>query len=157
MTSDVIDGPARHPHDSWHGGTPSVGPRRKAISMTTALTDFDRIAADYIAMWNASDPDERRTLIARVCVEDVRYTDPLVDVSGREGLEATIAAVQEQFPGFEFTLLGAVDAHHDQARFGWELGPAAIPAPVAGFDVVTTDENGKVTRVLGFLDRVPSA
>jgi hypothetical protein len=31
-----------------------------------------------------------------------------------------------------------------------------VPAPVAGFDVVTTDEAGKVSRVLGFLDRVPS-
>ncbi|HEX4431983.1 MAG TPA: nuclear transport factor 2 family protein [Frankiaceae bacterium] len=126
--------------------------------MTTspATTDFDQLAAGYIAMWNASDPDERRKLVAELCAEDVRYTDPLVDVSGLEGLEATIGAVQEQFPGFAFTLFGAVDAHHDQARFGWELGPSAIPAPVAGFDVVTTDDEGKVTRVLGFLDRVPS-
>ena len=120
------------------------------------ITDFDQIAADYIAMWNAADPDTRDALVARLCAEDVRYTDPLVDVSGRDGLAATIAAVQEQFPGFGFTLVGAVDAHHDQARFGWELGPAAIPAPVAGFDVVTTDADGKVSRVLGFLDRVPS-
>jgi hypothetical protein len=124
---------------------------------TSAPTDFGRIAADYVAMWNAADPAERSALVASLCAQDVRYTDPLVDVTGHEGLEATIAAVQEQFPGFVFTLYGAVDAHHDQARFGWELGPAGIPAPVAGFDVVTTDESGKVTRVLGFLDRVPSA
>ena len=121
-----------------------------------ATTTFDLIAATYIAMWNATDPAERHALVAELCAEDVRYTDPLVDVSGRDGLEATIAAVQEQFPGFGFTLLRGVDAHHDQARFGWELGPAGTPAPVAGFDVVTTDAVGKVTRVLGFLDRVPS-
>ena len=121
-----------------------------------APTDFERIAAGYIAMWNSADPVERQALVAAVCAEDIRYTDPLVDVSGRDGLAATIGAVQEQFPGFGFTLLGPVDAHHDQARFGWELGPAGIPAPVAGFDVVTTDECGKLTRVVGFLDRVPS-
>jgi SnoaL-like domain len=126
--------------------------------MTTspATTEFDKIAATYLAMWNTSDPDERRALVAELCAEDVRYTDPLVDVTGRDGLEATIAAAQEQFPGFAFTLFGGVDAHHDQARFGWELGPAGIPAPIAGFDVVTTGADGKVTRVLGFLDRVPS-
>jgi len=126
--------------------------------MTTspATTTFDQIATTYIAMWNASDPQERHTLVAELCAEDVRYTDPLVDVTGRDALAATIGAVQDQFPGFSFTLLGAVDAHHDQARFGWELGPAGIPAPVAGFDVVTTDADGKVTRVLGFLDRLPS-
>ncbi len=127
-----------------------------APTASPASTDFERIAAGYIAMWNAQDPAERRELVDAFCAADVRYTDPLVDVSGRDGLAATIGAVQDQFPGFAFTLLGAVDAHHEQARFGWELGPAGIPAPVAGFDVVTADETGKVTRVLGFLDRVPS-
>jgi len=37
--------------------------------------------------------------------------------------------VQEQFPGFRFRLAGAVDGHHDQARFGWEFGPAGGDAP----------------------------
>jgi hypothetical protein len=126
--------------------------------MTTAptATDFDRIASTYIAMWNATDPGERQALVAELCAEDVRYTDPLVDVSGRDGLEATIGAVQDQFPGFRFTPFGSVDAHHEQARFGWELGPDGVPAPVAGFDVVTTNAEGKIIRVLGFLDRVPS-
>jgi hypothetical protein len=159
MTSDVIDGSPRRPQIRFVAAH-RVQPETKETAMTTSsagLTDFDQIAADYIAMWNAGDPAERQALVDALCAQDVRYTDPLVDVSGRGGLAATIAAVQEQFPGFAFTLLGAVDAHHDQARFGWELGPAGVPAPVAGFDVVTTDESGKVTRVLGFLDRVPSA
>jgi hypothetical protein len=121
-----------------------------------APTEFERIAAGYIALWNATDPAERRELVEALCSAEVRYTDPLVDVTGAEDLAATIGAVQEQFPGFGFTLRGSVDGHHDQVRFGWELGPAGNPAPVAGFDVVTTDETGKVTRVLGFLDRVPS-
>ena len=126
-------------------------------STGSAAADFDQIASTYIAMWNAEDPSQRHSLAQALCAENVRYTDPLVDVTGLDALEATIGAVQAQFPGFAFTLIGAVDAHHDQARFGWELGPAGIPAPVAGFDVVTTDAAGKVTRVLGFLDRVPSA
>ena len=70
---------------------------------------------------------------------DVRYVDPLVDVSGREALVATIAAVQGQFPGFTFRLSGPVDGHHDQARFGWELGPDGGEAPIVGFDVAVTD------------------
>ncbi len=123
---------------------------------TQTTTDFDRIAADYVAMWNAADPGERRELVAELCAEDVHYTDPLLDVRGRDALEAAIGAVQEQFPGFRFTLSGTVDAHHDQARFSWELGPAGIPAPAAGSDMITTNAEGKLTRVLGFLDRVPS-
>jgi hypothetical protein len=123
----------------------------------TNPTDFNRIAETYLAMWNETDPAARRGLVAELCAEDVRYTDPLADVTGRDALDATIGAVQVQFPGFGFTLNAGVDAHHDQARFSWELGPAGVEAPVAGFDVVTTDGSGKVTRVLGFLDRVPSA
>ncbi len=107
-------------------------------------------------MWNADDPAERRELVDALCAPDVRYTDPLVDVSGAEDLAATIGAVQAQFPGFAFTLLGAVDGHHGQARFGWELGPAGVPAPVAGFDVVALNERRQGEPRLGFLDRVPS-
>jgi hypothetical protein len=33
---------------------------------------------------------------------------------------------------------------------------SAVQTQFAGFDVVTTDEAGRITRVLGFLDRVPS-
>ena len=37
-----------------------------------------------------------------------------------------IGAVQQQFPGFSFRLAGPVDGHHNQARFGWELGPDGV-------------------------------
>lgn len=123
----------------------------------SAKTDFQQLAVGYLAMWNASGTADRSALVAQLCAPDVHYTDPLADVTGRDALESAIGAVQGQFPGFGFTLLGGVDGHHDQARFSWELGPAGGPAPVAGFDVVTTDEDGRITRVLGFLDRVPSA
>jgi SnoaL-like domain len=121
----------------------------------TVQPDFQQLAETYIAMWNASGP-HRGELIADLCAADVRYTDPLGDAQGPEALDATIDAVQAQFAGFQFVLSGPVDAHHDQARFSWELGPAGSPAPIAGFDVVTTDDAGRISRVLGFLDRVPS-
>ncbi len=124
---------------------------------TSGVIDFDAIAERYVAMWNATDPAERRAMVEDLCTADVRYTDPLADVTGRVELDGLIAAVQQQFPGFTFVLNGAVDAHHAQARFGWDLGPSAPPAPVAGFDVITVDDAGRMNLVLGFLDRVPSA
>jgi hypothetical protein len=56
-----------------------------------------------------------------------------------------------------FRLAGPVDAHHDQLRFSWELGPAGQEAPIVGFDVAIVDDDGRITTVLGFLDRVPAA
>ena len=110
----------------------------------------------YIAAWNETEPQTRRRAVTALFTEDARYVDPLVDAAGREAITATIAAVQQQFPGFVFRLTGPVDAHHDQARFSWELGPAGQPeAPIAGFDVAVRDGSGQLRSVLGFLDRVP--
>ena len=120
------------------------------------MSDLQQLAERYIAAWNETDQPTRRKLIDELCAEDIRYTDPLVDIAGRDSLDATITAVQGQFAGLVFTL-GPVDAHHDIARFTWLLGPAGGEELVIGFDVVTLDGEGRIASVLGFLDKVPSA
>ena len=109
----------------------------------------------YIAAWNEIEPQARRRAVAAVFTEEARYVDPLVDVRGHEGIDAAIAAVQQQFAGWVFRLAGPVDAHHDQVRFTWELGPEGEEPPVVGFDVAVTAGDGRYDRVAGFLDRVP--
>jgi SnoaL-like domain len=109
----------------------------------------------YIACWNQTDPGLRRKLIDEVWAADASYTDPLGQAIGREAIDTTIAAVQEQFPGFSFTLLGPVDSHHHQARFTWGLGPDGVEPVVIGFDVAVADAGGRLATVLGFLDKVP--
>ena len=121
------------------------------------MSTHEQLAQRYIALWNETDPAARRRGVEELWSDDARYVDPLVDVSGREALVATIAAVQGQFPGFTFRLSGTVDGHHGQARFGWELGPEGGEAPIVGFDVAVTDAAGQIRRVHGFLDRVPAA
>ena len=120
--------------------------------MTATTAHADR----YLAAWNETDPEARRAAVAEVFSDDVRYTDPMVDVRGAEALAATIGAVQAQFPGFVFRLAGPADAHHDQVRFTWELGPERAEAPIVGSDVALLDGDGRISAVLGFLDRVPA-
>ncbi|NKY19670.1 nuclear transport factor 2 family protein [Tsukamurella spumae] len=88
------------------------------------------IVSAYLSTWNAVDP--------------------------HTPIGAVVAGVHEQFPGFEFTLVGEPDAHHDQVRFQWGLGPAGTEPPVIGFDVVTVDADRRIATVAGFLDRVPA-
>jgi hypothetical protein len=109
----------------------------------------------YLACWNETAPTARRGLIAEHWSEEPSYVDPMVQIEGREALDATIAAVHVQFPGFVFTPVGALDTHHDIARFSWGLGPVGAEPVVIGFDVVITDAEGRIQDVLGFLDRVP--
>ena len=129
--------------------------------MTDVLIDHTLLAQRYLAVWNQTDPAARREAIDDLYGPDARYVDPLVDAHGRDAIDALIAAAQEQFPGWVFRLAGTVDGHHDVARFSWELLPADAPvgveAPVVGFDVVVTDDRGRLSAVVGFLDRVPTA
>ncbi|GAA1524243.1 nuclear transport factor 2 family protein [Actinomadura kijaniata] len=120
------------------------------------MNDMNALVDGYIAVWNETDPAARRDRIAEVFSEGVGYTDPLADVHGRDELDATIAAVQGQFAGLEFTLGGPVDAHHDVARFTWHLGPAGADPIVIGFDVVVLGADGRIGEVHGFLDKVPA-
>lgn len=121
------------------------------------MTDYQQLVHDYLTAWNTTDPETRRTAIERVFTSDARYADPLADVTGHDQLAAVVAAAQAQFPGFVFSLIGPVDGHHDQARFTWGLGPAGAEPVVVGSDAVTVAEDGRISLVLGFLDRVPAA
>ena len=117
---------------------------------------MQEIIERYIAAWNEADPERRRELIDSLWTPDGSYTDPLADVRGRDGIDAVIAAVQQQFPGLAFSLGGPVDGHHGQARFSWHLGRDGDDPLVIGFDVAVLDADGRITAVYGFLDKVPA-
>src|ERR1700761_4819849 len=117
----------------------------------SAQTDrYESAAARYLEAWNASGPEALGKAVAAAWTPDGSYTDPLAEVRGHEQIAALITGAHEQFPGFVFRLSGAVDGHHDTARFSWELvSEADGSAPVAGFDVVTLDGEGRIRSVLG--------
>jgi ketosteroid isomerase-like protein len=111
----------------------------------------------YLACWNETDPARRRTLLEQHWAADAAYVDPIAAAEGLDALDATIGAAQAQFAGMVFTQLGDADAHHQQARFSWGLGRPGEAPVVEGFDVVVTDDDGRIARVYGFLDKVPAA
>ena len=123
----------------------------------SANTDrHENAVSRYFEAWNAREPKARTKAVAAAWAVGGGYTDPLADVVGHEQIAGVIAAAREQFPGFAFRLTGAVDGHHDTARFSWELvNEVDGSAPVAGSDVITLAGDGRIRTVLGFLDRVP--
>ena len=152
MTCQVIDGrPVLAQPRIQAGATPAPTRQRGGRTVPEDTTQVQR----YIAAWNETEPQARRRAVAALFTEDARYVDPLVDVRGHDGIEAAIVAVHDQFPGWVFRLAGPVDAHHDQVRFTWSLGPEGEEPPVIGSDVAVTDGDGCFARVSGFLDRVP--
>jgi hypothetical protein len=125
------------------------------------MTAYDTQVEAYLAIWNQPDDAERTHMARQLFTEDATYTDPLVAAVGPETISQTVAAVRAQFPGWNFQHLGTIDAHNTFARFRWALSPdataAAEDAPVIGFDVATFADDGRIERVTGFLDRVPTA
>ncbi|MFI6405426.1 nuclear transport factor 2 family protein [Streptomyces sp. NPDC050548] len=118
---------------------------------------YENAVARYFEAWNAGEPEALAKAVAAAWSVEGTYTDPLATVTGHTEIAGLIAGAHTQFPGFAFRPLGTVDGHHDTARFAWELvSEADGSAPVAGFDVITLDADGRINSVLGFLDRVPA-
>ncbi|GLQ90406.1 nuclear transport factor 2 family protein [Dyella flagellata] len=121
------------------------------------MTEAHTLATRYIRSWNETDSLRRLALLEEIYTEHARYTDPMITSTGWEAINATISAVQKMFPGHVFGLLGEVDAHHDMMRFRWQLSePGANEPLVIGFDVAVL-EDGRISHVCGFLDKVPVA
>jgi hypothetical protein len=118
------------------------------------LTDLiDR----YIAIWNETDADRRRDLIARTWTETASYLDPVIAGEGQTGIAAMTQGVQERFPRHQFRRTSEVDAHHDCLRFSWELAPEGGPAVVHGTDFGMVAADGRLQSIIGFFDSAPAA
>jgi len=113
------------------------------------------VARTYIDTWNATDPARRTRLLDAGWKERARYVDPLMAGDGRAQIERLVAGVHERFPGFRFTLLGTPDGHGEHVRLAWSLGPEGAEPPIKGSDVIEL-EDGRIARVIGFLDQVPA-
>jgi hypothetical protein len=122
------------------------------------VSDLTELVGKYLEIWNEPEATAREKAVAELFAEDCSYTDPLVAVQGRAAIAAVISGARDQFPGHVFNLISKVDAHHNVARFTWELVPSAGgESLVIGFDVAVADAAGRLRDVYGYLDKVPSA
>ena len=63
------------------------------------MNDINLAVDRSIVIWNETDPGRRCDLIDWTWTKDVGYLDPMVGGEGHDGIDATVASVQEQFPG----------------------------------------------------------
>jgi SnoaL-like domain len=123
----------------------------------STMDDSTTLVERYLETWNERDPSARRAAVGELWAKEAAYVDPLASVEGHDAISDLIGAVQGQAPGYVFRPLDGVDAHHNVARFRWELVPAEGGEPVAiGFDVAITDGDGRIGKVIGFLDKAPA-
>jgi hypothetical protein len=119
------------------------------MSDLTALTDR------YFEMWNETNRDRRRKLIAEIWTDAPSYVDPVGQGEGRDGIDEMVAGVQERFPDHRLNRTSPIDAHNGRLRFNWELAPEGGEALVKGVDfgIVVGD---RLHMITGFFDQVPA-
>ena len=115
------------------------------------MSQIQNVVDSYIAAWNESNPERRRSLVGETFAADARYLDPLMSGEGVDGIAAMIAAAQEQYPGHRFELVDGPDAHNDRVRFSWALSAGEDPPVAIGIDFATVAEDGRLHEVTGFL------
>jgi SnoaL-like domain len=120
------------------------------------MRDARKLAQDYIALWNESDPVRRRELLAATWAADATYLDPLMRGAGHHEIDGLIVAVQTKFPAFRFALAAPADGFGHHVRFSWALGPNGGDALIKGTDFVVC-EGDRIKSVTGFLDLTPAA
>jgi SnoaL-like domain len=121
------------------------------------MSSTDQVVQTYIEMWNETDPERRRTLVARTVTEDARYLDPIMAGAGIDGISTMIAGAQQQFPGHRFALISGPDAHHDRVRFSWALSADGGDPVAAGVDFATLGKDGRMGTIIGFLEPAGSS
>jgi len=125
----------------------------------TATTDPSTadLIDTYFAMWREPDSTARAALVEAAFTPDGRHVDPLVDANDHAELDAMVAAVHAQYPGFTIERTSGIDQHGDQLRFGWRLDLADGTTLVSGIDVGELAPDGKLGRIAGFWGDLPPA
>ncbi|MGH9211568.1 MAG: nuclear transport factor 2 family protein [Acidimicrobiales bacterium] len=107
----------------------------------------------YIASWHEADPARRTALVEQAWAPQARYVDPLLDLTGHEQLATLAPVLAEHYPGHSIRRTSEVDAHHGFGRFSWELTGPDGAVVIAGIDVCSIADDGRLQGIAGFFDQ----
>ena len=105
----------------------------------------------YMDAYSEPDAALRAELVAKTFTPDGELIDPPIDGKGHAGITEMMGAVLGHYPDHRFRRTTGIDAHHNVARYGWELVDTTGAVALTGTDVAEFDADGAISRVLGFL------
>jgi hypothetical protein len=114
------------------------------------MHDLNSTVSTYLDGWNERDPARRAHIIETAWSSSGELTDPPLAATGWVAISEMAAALHEQFPDHKFRRLSAVDEHHGQFRFAWELVASDGTVALTGLDVGALADDGKLARITGF-------
>lgn len=110
----------------------------------------------YIAMWNATDKEQRREIAATALTEDAVLLYPTFEAHGRADVLAVGERFHEDMPGAQIVVTSGVEHHHNWARVAWRMVNADGSAGPDGQSVGELADDGRLHRVIGFRNPLPA-
>jgi hypothetical protein len=138
-------------HSGWPGRSPGSSEKED-----TALSDLDKLAERYVAIWNEPDAAARRAAVGELFTEDVAHFTPSMEVHGQDEMAARILMSYEKWVepgGHVFRPAPGATGHHDAVRSNWHM--VSVPGGdiiSVGFDFVLVAEDGRIKRDYQFID-----
>jgi len=123
------------------------------MSSQAATTDLSALIDRYIGIWNETDPAARRTLIEQTWAEDATYRDPVLEGSGRDGIDAMTTGFQQAYPGHTFELTEDHPLDEAARRFGWQLLSPTGEIQMTGQDTYVLNADGLLQSIVGTFDQ----
>jgi hypothetical protein len=111
----------------------------------------------YFRAWGEPDVETRKSLLSSAWAEKGTYTDPTAHVDGRDALVKHIGEflTNPQFKGATIVQTSGIDFHHQSFRFEWAMNDSSGGTMVTGMDYGEFDNDGKITRIVGFFGPFP--
>ena len=113
------------------------------------MSDHPESLYHMLAAWNEREQDQIRAHLERALSPEGRFVDPSIDLTGIDAFEANVRKVQSQVPGAEYLRVSPVDSQNGFHRYHWAIRHDGKTV-LEGFDVTHTDDDGRVTLVIGF-------
>jgi hypothetical protein len=120
------------------------------------MSDLSTTIDTYLEAYGEADAARRDELVARVWATNGELVDPPLEASGREAISGLADVVNTHYPAHRFRRVSGIDAHHDLARYAWELVAPDGTVAVTGMDVAEVNDHGELVRVTGFFGELPT-
>ena len=108
---------------------------------------------EYLAAWNAADPEACSAHLLSCCAQDVVLLDPHAHrpVHGWAALAGHISAFRERAGEHQLEATSEIDAHHNICRFTWQIADGP-DVRARGLIVAEANSDGRLQRLIHFVD-----
>jgi hypothetical protein len=114
----------------------------------TLVSEVQKLADRYVAVWNETDPAARRKTIVELWAPDGQHYMGTIEARGHEALEKRVSSSHEKnvkVGGNRFRPVGRAQALRNVVTFNWEMVSGSGEVASAGVGFLLLDDRGRIS------------